>query len=310
MGFEMVSNTLPILSALLHSSDSEVLRDSCWALSYLSEGTNDKIQAILDAGVGKTLTKILSRAANAVSSPNVETLLPSLRTIGNIVTGDDEQTDEIVMLDVLPCLHTMLDESVSKNIRKEVCWTLSNITAGTAAQITSVIEANIIPTLVHLMSTAEFEVKKEAAWAISNATVGRSIETIKFLVLESKCLKPLCEILTSRDEHVIRVALEGITNILEVGEAESEISSSSLNHYACIINELGGLDNIEALQGHSCDDIYNKAFDIIEKYFGTDDCRNNSGPKKFTHNHSESSSSTDKKIANNHFLIDRNREKN
>ena len=44
----------------------------------------------------------------------------------------------------------------------------------------AVIDANIIPPLVALLSNAEFEIKKESAWAISNATSGGTNEQIKY----------------------------------------------------------------------------------------------------------------------------------
>jgi hypothetical protein len=43
----------------------------------------------------------------------------------------------------------------------------------------AVIDANIIPPLVSLLATAEFDIKKEAAWAISNTTSGGTHEQIK-----------------------------------------------------------------------------------------------------------------------------------
>jgi hypothetical protein len=43
----------------------------------------------------------------------------------------------------------------------------------------AVIDAQIIPPLIKLLATAEFDIQKEAAWAISNATSGGSQEQIK-----------------------------------------------------------------------------------------------------------------------------------
>lgn len=45
--------------------------------------------------------------------------------------------------------------------------------------VQAVIDAQIIPPLIKLLATAEFDIQKEAAWAISNATSGGSQEQIK-----------------------------------------------------------------------------------------------------------------------------------
>jgi hypothetical protein len=47
------------LECLIKSNDEEVLTDACWALSYLSDGTNDKIQAVIEAGVCRRLVDLL-----------------------------------------------------------------------------------------------------------------------------------------------------------------------------------------------------------------------------------------------------------
>jgi importin subunit alpha-6/7 len=59
---------------------------------------------------------------------------PALRTVGNIVTGSDGQTQTMINNSVLPALGNLLHSS-KDSIRKEVCWTISNITAGPTNQI-------------------------------------------------------------------------------------------------------------------------------------------------------------------------------
>ena len=50
---------LGILTKLIYSLDDEVLIDACWAISYLSDGTNDKIQAVIESGVCRRLVDLL-----------------------------------------------------------------------------------------------------------------------------------------------------------------------------------------------------------------------------------------------------------
>jgi hypothetical protein len=54
-----VKAALPALARLIHSQDEEVLTDACWALSYLSDGTNDKIQEVISSGVCRRLVELL-----------------------------------------------------------------------------------------------------------------------------------------------------------------------------------------------------------------------------------------------------------
>merc|ERR1719356_757198 len=93
--FEWVSPALGTLANLIYSSDVEVLTDACWALSYLSGGPNERIQAVIQAGVCPRLVELLQHA-----SPLVQT--PALRAVGNIATGDDHQTQVILQAGTLP----------------------------------------------------------------------------------------------------------------------------------------------------------------------------------------------------------------
>lgn len=58
----------------------------------------------------------------------------ALRAVGNIVTGDDKQTDVVLECMALPSLLHLLSSS-KETIRKEACWAISNITAGNRSQI-------------------------------------------------------------------------------------------------------------------------------------------------------------------------------
>lgn len=149
-----------------------------------------------------------------------------------------------------------------------VCLHVYN-TAGNKEQIQAVIENNIIPPLIQLLANAEFDIRKEAAWAISNATSGGSEQQIKFLVQQG-CIRPLCDLLTGSDPKIVTIALEGLENILKVGEDEARATSTQ-NKMAVFVSEAEGLNKIEDLQQHSNNDIYEKCIKILEVYFGVED---------------------------------------
>lgn len=262
--FEQVRPALAALARLIQSTDEEVLTDAAWALSYLSDGTNDKIQHVIEAGVVRRLVELLLHSAPSV-------LVPALRTVGNIVTGDDSQTQTVINAGALSCLLILLTSAQKKSIKKETCWTISNITAGTREQIQAVMDAGIVPPLVNLLSNAEFDIKKEAAWAVSNATSGGSHEQIKALVAAG-CVKPLCDLLTCSDVRIVTVALEGLDNILRVGETLRELAGANgSNPFATLVDEAEGIEKIEELQNHSNEDVYEKAVALLETYFDVED---------------------------------------
>jgi hypothetical protein len=102
---------------------------------------------------------------------------PALRTIGDIVTGDDTHAQVILDLSILRVLPSLL-ASARKNIRKDACWMLSNITTRNTSHIQAVIDANLFPQLVTLLSETDLDVTFQAARAISNTISSGSPEQI------------------------------------------------------------------------------------------------------------------------------------
>ena len=122
----------------------------------------------------------------------------------------------------------------------------SNITARNKDQIQHVIEHGLIPPLIKLLAQADRDVKREAAFATSNATSGSTPQQIMYLVSQ-QCIRPLCNLLTVQDLRIINVALEGIENILKLGEGLRALGLET-NEHARFVLEADGVDKLLTLQ--------------------------------------------------------------
>lgn len=258
--FATVRHALPVLAHLAKRQDIDILTDACWAFSYLSDDCdpkNGKIQDVIRSGIVPRLVKLLGHTQDSIRTP-------ALRTLGNIVTGDDVQTQVVINAGALPALRSLLRDSKTM-IVKETCWTLSNITAGTRPQIQAVFDASIIEPLVHLLGHGKFDVKKEATWAISNATCGGSENQIIQLV-RLGVLPPLIGLLSCDESKIVLVALEGIENILRVGDKLNDKERDE-NPFAIRVENEGGIEKLEVLEYHRNTNVNRKASHILKMFF-------------------------------------------
>uniref|UniRef100_A0A8C0DDD9 Importin subunit alpha n=1 Tax=Balaenoptera musculus TaxID=9771 RepID=A0A8C0DDD9_BALMU len=233
---ETVQEILPALCVLIYHTDINILVDTVWALSYLTDGGNEQIQMVIDSGVVPFLVPLLSHQ-------EVKVQTAALRAVGNIVTGTDEQTQVVLNCDVLSHFPNLLSHPKEK-INKEAVW--------------FPFQHYSSPMIIHqLAKVRDFGTQKEAAWAISNLTI-----SVEYLV-QQNVIPPFCNLLSLKILSCSGGSRWSEKLLIMAGDEASTIAE--------IIEECGGLEKIEVLQQHENEDIYKLAFEIIDQYFSGDD---------------------------------------
>ncbi|EHB12894.1 Importin subunit alpha-8 [Heterocephalus glaber] len=241
----------------LKHQDSEILSDTCWALSYLMDACSEHIALVLDTGV-------LPRLVELLTSVELSVLTPSLRTVGNIVTGTDHQTQMAIDAGMMKVLPQLLQHPKS-SIQKEATWALSNVAAGPHQHIQELITHNLLLPLVTLLRNEEYKVQKEAVCTVANFATGASSDQL-FQLVHFGIPGLLLNLLTVPDAKIILIILSVISYVLQAAQKLSDKKILCL-----LMEELGGIDRIKALQLHENCQISWAALKIIENHFGEEE---------------------------------------
>ncbi|KAK3443929.1 hypothetical protein EUGRSUZ_B03970 [Eucalyptus grandis] len=235
----MVKPALPALRHLINSKEEAVLIDTCRALSLICDGSIPTIQSVLDAGFCPRLLELLMHPSPAV-------LVPTLQTLGNILSGDMAQTQvkpayEAVLIDTCRALSLICDGSIptiqsvldagfcprllellmhpSPEVQVPTLKTVGNIVAGTEAQTQFVIDNQGLPPLCQILTgNWDKSIKEEACWVIANITAG-NINQIQ-AVIEANIIPPLVSLLQHDEFKIKKEAAWAISYAVSGGSHE------------------------------------------------------------------------------------------
>ncbi|KAF8286195.1 putative importin alpha [Trypanosoma cruzi] len=259
---DSVSIALPVLSGLLYHPDKEVVIDAAWAISYISDGSWDRVQAVVDAGV-------VPRMVEFLSSPVIPLQTSAIRTVGNIASGNNEQTQTIINCGLLSVIGNLLTHC-KRDIRKEACWTISNIAAGTLPQIEALIAANVFPLVIKCLEGSDLDIKKEAIWSVANVVLCGVVSHLRYL-LDCNVVPALCEALLLHETKILTISLESLMGFLQLGDDDFRAGISEENMVAQAIIACGGVNAIERIQSYTDNNLYSLALSILETYFNVEE---------------------------------------
>jgi len=252
----------PLVSLLEKPISEGAIIDILWALSYLSDGDEQKIELVLGTGVATKLAQLLRD-----ESLKVRCKTPIVRILGNFVSGSDSQTQVVIDSGIIDQLPALLGNP-SKTIRKESSWLASNIACGNHQQIGMLLRnTHALKQIITNAKNDTWEVRKEAIWALAHiCTSGTPTHTE--MLIETGGLEPLVTVLAvgNIDPSLLVAILDAIRKVLEVDE-----SSPFPKKYDQMIDEWNGIELLEELQTHPSETVYEKVVGLIEDFFGVDD---------------------------------------
>jgi len=166
---------VPCFAQLLKvDTDNEVIETCCWGLAYtLTDAEPGEIQATINTGIVPRLLELTKADAQQV-------VQLSTRLLGVLCSGSDEQTQQVLDEGFINEIPRLLDEfPYAVALRKELCWILSNITAGTRTQLRMVFDWGLTGRLVAMLGGAEDpRVLTEVVYAVCNASANEDLEVV------------------------------------------------------------------------------------------------------------------------------------
>ncbi|KAL2623521.1 hypothetical protein R1flu_003726 [Riccia fluitans] len=257
-----------VLVGQMMKGDDELLVELAWVMVYLTSMSDGHSGILLSVGL---LPVLVNKLATSDSSA---VLTPILRCLGNIVAGDNSKTDAVLTAGgdvpggIIGALSRCLDMG-HRTMQKEAAWAVSNIAAGSTLQKRMVFQGGAIPSLLHILATAAFDVRKEAAYALGNVCVapkakGKEVEPIVehlTVLVDRGCIPGFLALVKSPDMEAARLGLQFLELVMRglPGGLGPKV-----------VEKEDGIAAMEVLQFHVNNELRVMANTLVDKYFGED----------------------------------------
>ncbi|CAG8500129.1 10662_t:CDS:10, partial [Racocetra fulgida] len=214
-------------------------KTTCFALSNLARGPNANLDEFFSAGITQHLLFYLEAEERMRPFNHGPLALPLIRTLGNIASGPDDNTDILIQQpDFLPVMLEYIQSDCSR--RPEV--------------LIKVFNTGFIPILSTIATHTNFDIRKEAAYSLLNIA-SHGEEYMRSLPHQDL----LPEFVRSQDIDLIRLGLGYI-----------ELLLTQVQNGQQLMEQMQGIDALESVTLLEEPSLRDTSTRLMDKYFGED----------------------------------------
>eukprot|EP00752_Nemacystus_decipiens_P004524 g4131.t1 len=237
----------------------EALRvEAAWILAFLTAKETETVSELVRVGMVPALVEAL------LDSGGKDPLCtPALRTLGNMVSGNEAWADAVMVhKEFLPCLDAVLkNQDKSRRVLvKEAAWVASNVAAGRPEHRQALVEQGSPAALTSLLQSDQLDLQQEAAHGIWNI-VAHDHELLLQAARDDRVLGAYVALVRAQSPPVVRCALSFLQLVCQnVPEGPRMVESS------------GGLEAIDDVHysGQADPELREAAGSIVDRFFGED----------------------------------------
>lgn len=190
---------------------------------------------------------------------------PSIRALCNLVEADEETTQMALDGGLLNAFLTWFDHPQA-DIRTDILWGLSNVAAGTPAQVSQFCRHPLCSEAVKSLEDPVCSVRKEASFLYFNltkqATVSERLALLDYSLFTS--IQRLYEDTGLNATNAIKIA----ERVLAAGEIRANDAKASVNSAAVLYEASGCLQALTRLADRHLPNISAEAEKLLNTYFG------------------------------------------
>lgn len=295
-----MEKTFSVIVQIIGSHDKNVISDAFWCLSYLADSTSTLVDQILKSPVMERCHNLFAAFVEALKRNTAETnssggyfnsksviydeksakigatsCCSMLRFIGNIVSGSDSNTDFIIdhgFLAFIEPIFYRFESSKRARIRNDICWLISNLSAGTEKQINHIFELGLHKIVIYAISHCELFVRHEAIPAIKHLLVfcQKNPHLLQTMLKDRLILSLLsCSESFQSSPNDLCLVLDCVRYALQAGDQIKR--KEGVNPVAEEMTECYFTDEIEKMQDSSSNLVSTKAYCIMVDHFDAHD---------------------------------------